>query len=353
MTQRGGIRLRGKIWHISYYHNGIEYRETTRSTKRTDAVKLLAQRRADLARGLAAHGATRKHTVGAFLERLEEEYLLRGGRSLRSYRAHLKRLAQGLGGKRLVELDAFDVSRFIREQQEAGRARGTIGNSLTLLRQVVQLALQEGIIHRPVPIPSLRSQNVRQGFWEPEEFKRLLAAAPDWLADVAGFGYLTGWRKKEVLELTWERVDLKARALLLSARHTKTGRGRRLVMVGPLLALLERRRGVARPGVPVFHKDGRRITPSILERAWKRACVQSGNAGKYFHDFRRTAARNMSKAGVPVRVAMEITGHSTQSTYQRYNIVDEGDMEAALHKTYAWLDAQGETPKVVQIGRKS
>jgi integrase len=66
--------------------------------------------------------------------------------------------------------------------------------------------------------------------------------------------------------------------------------------------------------------------------AWKLACQRSGCAGKYFHDLRRTAARNMIRAGIPERVVIDIIGHKTRAMLDRYHIRNTSDLQQTAEK---------------------
>ena len=78
----------------------------------------------------------------------------------------------------------------------------------------------------------------------------------------------------------------------------------------------------------VFHyRDGRPI--GDFRKSWKTACQKAGLPGRIPHDFRRTAVRNLVRAGIPERVAMQMTGHKTRAIFERYNIVSDSDLDHA------------------------
>src|SRR5262249_43220872 len=52
-------------------------------------------------------------------------------------------------------------------------------------------------------------------------------------------------------------------------------------------------------------------------------------------DLRRTAVRNLERAGVSRSAAMKLTGHLTESIYRRYAIMDAGMLREAAVKLAA------------------
>ena len=192
----------------------------------------------------------------------------------------------------------------------------------------------EKITRKPY-IPKLEEDNACQGFFETWEFDTVLANLPEHLRPPITFAYYTGWHlQSEILPLAWVRVDLEAGTVRLARGSTKNKGGRVIALPQVLRDTLERqwREHLKHfPDCPlVFHRHGERIKD--LRGAWKRACQEAGLQGRICHDFRRTAVRNLVRAGVPERVAMMITGHKTRDVFDRYNIVSAGDLEEAAKR---------------------
>lgn len=162
------------------------------------------------------------------------------------------------------------------------------------------------------------------------------------------FAYITGWRiASEVLPLQWRNVDFKAREVRLDPGTTKNREGRVFVMTTDLRTLLEAQRderdrlkkeGLICPSVffrMVAEGRGGKKKPTPIcafNKAWAAACLAAGCPGRIPHDLRRTAVRNMVRAGIPERVSMKLTGHKTRSVFERYNIVSDGDLASAAAK---------------------
>ncbi len=98
----------------------------------------------------------------------------------------------------------------------------------------------------------------------------------------------------------------------------------------------------------VFQRDGGKIKE--FRKSWSTACKEAKIGKRLFHDFRRTAVRNMVRAGIPERVAMTISGHKTRSVFDRYNIVSPDDLRESSTKMEAYLQAQNHGHNLGTIG---
>lgn len=84
-----------------------------------------------------------------------------------------------------------------------------------------------------------------------------------------------------------------------------------------------------------------------FRESWDVACQRAVLPGLLFHDLRRTAVRNLRRAGVAETVIMKITGHRTRSVFEIYNITDETDTREAGRKAEEFLAT--EQKRVAQI----
>ena len=175
-------------------------------------------------------------------------------------------------------------------------------------------------------------------FVQRPELERIAANLIDPLDDVARFGFLTSWRRSEILGLTWEAVDRRAGEIRL--RTSKNGRPRVLPLAGELSDLIERRwakreyvgpQGTAAVSGYVFHRRGKPVKD--FREAWRQAASTAKVPGVLFHDLRRSGIRDMVLAGVPQSVAMAISGH------HRYAIASPDDMRDAIEKTRAYRES--------------
>jgi hypothetical protein len=120
-------------------------------------------------------------------------------------------------------------------------------------------------------------------------------------------------------------------------------------MMAELRAVLEIARHLEREELPRLLGELEEIRVTAWQRLTERDDLKY--VGRLFHDFRRSAARDMVRAGTPETVAMRITGHKTRAMFDRYNIASDADIRQALKATREYREAQAE--KVVAMKRPS
>ncbi|HYL80278.1 MAG TPA: tyrosine-type recombinase/integrase [Candidatus Acidoferrum sp.] len=355
MDPKTGRPARTRTWYIEYGFRGQRRRESTGLTNRADAVRVLKRRLGEIGQGRLVGPDAEKTTFEELAAMLIDDYLTNGRKSLERARASVKRLREIFGPMRVMDITADKIGAYIRARQEAGAAAGTIQNELAALKRMFTLGVRSGkVIQRPY-IPHLELRNTRAGFFEEAQYRAVLARLPEHLQPLISFLYLTGWRKGEALGLQWRQVDFEAGTVRLEPGTTKNDEGRSFPFKAlPALAdLLQAQREqtqelTTRTGriIPwVFHRDG---TPIKEFRAkWTNACRAAGVPGRIIHDFRRTAVRNLERAGVPRSVAMKLTGHKTEAVYRRYAIVSEADLSVGVAKLAMLHEKQHEAPNPI------
>lgn len=332
-------RRQAKTWWIRYYRNGKRHEESSGSTKKGDAERLLRLREGDVAKGLPVTAQVGKLRFEEAAADVVLDHKVNGKRTTAQVERRIAlHLLPVFGGRRMAEIGSDDVRAYQSHRQAQGAANGTINREVTVLKRAFRLAADSGkVLHRPA-IPMLDEAAPRPGFFERGDFEDVRDNLPEHLRGLVTFLYLTGWRVGEVLPLEWRQVDRKAQTIRLEPGTTKNRRGR-VVPYGALPELVEvverawsERQRLAAEGTLcpfVFqHRGGQRI--GSFRKAWATACEAAGLRGRLIHDLRRSAVRNLVRAGVPDTVAMKITGHLTRSVFDRYNISSETDLRDGL-----------------------
>ena len=142
-----------------------------------------------------------------------------------------------------------------------------------------QLAIRREQLERMPLFPKRLEENPpRDGFFEHAEYLKVRAHCPASFQDVLDFAYYSGWRRNEILELTWDEVDMKGGVIRLPPRRSKTRTGRVLPISPPLQQVLKRRRRLQRAQNPRVFQSGRRPRSHVAHRASRRVSEGQGPA---------------------------------------------------------------------------
>jgi len=237
---------------------------------------------------------------------------------------------------RPVDLENYQIKRKI-----AGYADSYIDQQIGAARTMVNKAFDNNIVSgdilrvfKKVGRLLKRNANARDKILSIDEYNKLMASLPFHTKAIIAASFYTGMRRREILSLTWDKVDLKKRIISLEVEDTKDNERRKIPISDELFEILK--------DIPraihdnhVFLYQGKPLKG--IRRSLKTACTNAGipygrfeRDGFIFHDFRHTFNTNMRKAGVAESVIMEITGHSTREMFDRYNTIDNNDTRKAI-----------------------
>jgi integrase len=338
----GSVHARGPGRFILSYASptGRRFRPTIRAASKTEAERVLKQREGALAHGRPQFTHADTLTFDALAKDFITDYEVNGRRSVEKAKWIVQKLAEVFRGWKAVNITTPAIRTYIERRQREGFKNATINRDLAALKRMFRLAVDAKLLsHDHLPrIELLKEAPPRSGFFEWEAFQLVLRHLPARIKPIALLAYELGWRLREVLGLQWHQINLDEGWVRLAPGTTKNDEGRVAYLSPDLLTTLRAQHAMTRELehtaaliVPwCFHRNGRRI--GGFRKVWDKACRQAGAPGMVFHDLRRTAIRNMVRAGIPERVAMQISGHKTRSIFERYNVTSEADLKDAAKK---------------------
>jgi integrase len=337
---------------IQYYINGRAVRENTHTQDLKTAQNLLRTRIYETSQGLIPQPLS-KLTVATLYEAVERDYRINGRKSLRDlqmrWRVHLEP-AFGFMRPGNVTTDALD--RYIDRRQQEGASNGTVNRELTVLKRCFNLG-RECTPPKVQVVPRfrmLKENNVRTGFLENcqyEALSRECAKFGLWMRTLFELGYTYGWRREELLGLRVNQISIIERTIRLNPGETKNEEGREVTLTPLLCQLLQECiRGKGPTDYVLTRDDSSQVI--VFRKNWAQIINRAGVPDLLFHDLRRTAVRNMIRAGISETVAMKISGHKTRSVFDRYNVTSQADISEAVAKLVSQRTVRVE-PEIAEL----
>jgi len=378
----GGLIHVGGIWYMLWRQHGRQFRKSTGETIKAKAIRVLDRKMAELREGGPTVPDPDKLRYSDLRALYVQDYEDQEHKSRRRnaetgelyFASSLKHLDDFFDGWKVSEITVDAINQFKSARQAVGAANGTINRSLAALRRMFTLATEQSKVKYTPAIKFLyepKNVSTRQGFLEVVDYEKLFDTLPPYIRPLLAMGFYTGMRLGEIIGLKWHQVklsDVEGQSRVeLSAEDTKTSEPRIVPLIDGLPEMLEniRRANPKASGTDcVFlNAAGNPIqSASSFIKPWRTACIKAAirtklngkevvshfskgpkccpycdagqiEAGTYvgfiFHDLRRSAVRNLTQAGVPRSLAMKISGHKTESIFERYNITTDADVQNA------------------------
>ena len=354
----GSLGLRGNIYWIQYREvkhlpNGeteyVRHRESTRSSDRDFAQRVLNKKLQEIGgrrpRVVDPHEITYEMLRDAYAQECIDNKL----RMVRRGKMHFTRTDKFFGGWRVKDFSVTALKKFRQECLRTGLTDATTNRHMAGLRRMFNLAVENELLERsdvPSYFPMVKEANKNPNaiFIEDEWYRPLTKALSEPLRSAFILCYHTGMRVHEMLRLRWEYVDLAKRVVVLPGEITKTGDPRTVFLPDDF------KLKAGKPNELVFPlADIRPSWYSVCVRLgighWRcrecgaeskgkeRPCAHRSRklsyVGPLLRHTRHTFVRNAVEAGMTRERVKAISGHITDSTFNRYDIDREGDVEQA------------------------
>lgn len=315
-----GVYKRGNIYWIRYAGlDGRIIRESSKSEKFKEAENLLIKRKQGIREGkMPEVKVIKNHTF----KDLAEEYTKWAERqkSFKSKKGFIKQFQGMYDHLPLRRFNTMMIEQMQTERLQKKNKPATVNRFLATLKHMFTKAVEwdmveEEILKRIRKVKLLPENNRRLRFLSKDECTKLINACNAHLKPIVIMAINTGMRKSEILNLTWDQVDLKHGFILLDV--TKNGERREIPINESLRTALQ---GIIRrldsPHVFYVKKTG--VPYQDIKRSFASACKSAGIKDFRFHDLRHTFASHLVMAGVDLTTVKELLGHKSLTMTLRY-----------------------------------
>jgi integrase len=337
------IFKRGKIYWYHFVFNGQHIQESTKQGNPRVARQMEAAHRTALAKGEVGIREKRPMpTLNEFIEICFEPWARANFEHtspktwLGWYRTNLRVLKNypALAGTKLEQITSEDAAGFAAHRQGEGLQVSSINSSLRVLRRVLRMAVEWGVIPAAPKIKLLRGEKHRERVITPDEEAKYLAAAPEPLASIATILVDSGMRPEECFRLCWESVTwVNGRHGSMLVTHGKTAAARRMLPMTPRVrTILEdnwERAGKPLEGwIWAAPTRSGHIEPSSLKKQHARTFKTLKEQGEknnekpvrpfVLYSLRHTFLTRLGESGCNVWTLARIAGHSSIQMSARY-----------------------------------
>jgi integrase len=331
---------RGNIWWGRWSVNGETIRMSSKTSDEKLARRYLADEYAKSFREKKLGEKPRRTWTEAVDAYLADRNHLK---SIHSYEYHREWWDAEFKRRNLIYLDQLepDVIKKIRDEELARpklrgggqRSPADVNRKIALLRAVMHAAYSEyrwfdGVapLYRFVPGGSI--ERIRH--LNPDEVTRLAKAMPEQYRDLVYMAVATGLRRRNVLRMRWDQIDLGTRTIRVDGVEMKNGQTLVLPLNQAAVDVLNRRKNNGSPWV--FPLNGNKPLNEISSKVWSAACQKAGLEDLRWHDLRHTWASSLRKSGVEISVLRELGGWKDVRMVERYAHLDIDHLREAAER---------------------
>lgn len=300
-----GLYKRDEVWWMSFTYNGKQIRKSTEVTNKSLAEKIYCKVVTDIAEGKwfevsPLSDSVFKDMMDKYLAEYSPNKAKKTHTRDKSLASHLN---EHFGNFKLTEIAPKEIYAYKVRRKTEGAAPKTVNNELSLMEHAYNLAMNEWEWVNSNPVVKVSKEKVNNEIirWLTlDEEKRLLDVSPDWLKEIIVFALNTGLRQGELIDLTWDRVDLLNKTFTILEQKNK-GKDTLPLNENAMEILNARSKVKSIKGNFVFYnKKGNTIVSSNLGRSFRSVVKKAGIAKFRFHDLRHTFATRLAQRGVDI-----------------------------------------------------